>query len=386
MHDLKGSGKREGRMRQGTFARIAVVLLLVLAGLTTFVEGGVASAASGPAGAVYVLTNAATGNEVAIFHRAGDGTLTAAGSVPTGGLGTGAGLGSQGALAFGKGGKLLFAVNAGSNEISVFKVAKAGLTLVDRVASGGVMPISLTTHDDTLYVLNAGGEGNITGFRIRDNHKLVPLPDTTRPLSGAATGPAQIQVNPDGDLIAVTEKATNTIDLYRVDDSVITGPMAQPSVGTTPFGFVFDDDNRLIVSEAFGGAAGAGAVSSYSVEDAGAITPETSSLANGQGAPCWVALSKNGRYAFVANTGSGTVSAYEVGDEGELTLLNGAAGITGAGTAPADLGVSKNGHFLYVRNGGTGTISAFRVGSHGSLVSLGSTGALPNGAAGIAVR
>lgn len=375
-------------MRQGMFTRIVAALLLGLVGLTAFAQASPASAAQKPAGAVYALTNAASGNAVAIFNRADDGTLTAAGSVPTGGLGTGAGLGSQGALAFGKNGKLLFAVNAGSNEVSVFKVDRAGLTLVERVASGGVQPISLTTHDDTLYVLNAGGSGNIAGFRIRDGGKLFPLPNTTRPLSGAATAPAQVQVNPDGDLIAVTEKATNKIDLYRVDDGVVAGPMVQNSVGTTPFGFVFDDDNRLIVSEAFGGAAGAGAVSSYSVEDDGAISPETSSLANGQGAPCWVALSKNGRYAYVANTGSGTVSAYKVGREGALTLLNadGVAGVTGAGTAPADLGVSKNGHFLYVRNGGAGTISAFRVQSNGALMSLGTTGGLPSGAAGIAVR
>ncbi|MBC8078641.1 MAG: beta-propeller fold lactonase family protein [Chloroflexales bacterium] len=372
-------------MRQGMFARIAVALLLVCVGLTTFGQGGVASAASAPAGAVYALTNAADGNAVAIFNRAGDGTLTAASSVPTGGLGTGAGLGSQGALAFGKNGKLLFAVNAGSNEISTFKVGKTGLTLVDRVASGGVLPISLTTHDDTLYVLNAGASGNITGFRIREG-KLVPLPDTTRPLSSAAADPAQVQFNPDGDLLAVTEKATNTIDTYRIDDGAISGPFAQPAVGTTPFGFVFDDDNRLIVSEAFGGAAGAGAVSSYRVEDDGAISPATGSLANQQSAPCWVALSKNGRYAYVANTGSGTVSAYKVGDEGALTLLNGVAGVTGDGTRPADLGVSKNGRFLYVRNGGTGTISAFRVQSNGGLVSLGTTGALLSGSAGIAIR
>ena len=370
-------------MRQGMFARGAAAVL-VLVGLALGVNGGEARAASGPAGAVYALTNAASGNAVTIFERAQDGTLTLSGSIATGGLGTGAGLGSQGALAFGKNGKLLFAVNAGSDEISVFKVGRNDLTLVDRVASGGDQPISLSAYDDTLYVLNAGGSGNITGFRIRDS-KLVPLPNTTRPLSGAATGPAQVQFNADGDLLAVTEKNTNIIDLYRIDDGTIVGPFSQPSVGTTPFGFVFDDANRLIVSEAFGGAADAGAVSSYSVADDGAIAPVTGSLANQQGAPCWVALSKGGRYAFVANTGSGTVSAYLVGKAGRLTLLSAAAGVTGDGTRPADLDVSRNGRFLYVRNG-VGTISVFRVQSNGALTSMGATAGLPNGAAGITVR
>jgi DNA-binding beta-propeller fold protein YncE len=179
------------------------------------------------------------------------------------------------------------------------------------------------------------------------------------------------------------------IDIYRVGKhGMIDGPMVQASVGQTPFGFAFGWYNRLIVSEAFGGAAGAGAVSSYIVSDDGMIHPVSGSLANYQGAPCWVALSENGRFAYVANTGSGTVSAYRVDLNGALSLLNenGVAGMTGEGTKPADLGLSDGDRFLYVRNGETGTISAFQVQPDGMLMHLGETGMLPAGAAGLAVH
>src|SRR5436305_1920706 len=96
-----------------------VKTLFALALLPAFALGsGGAALARGNVGAVYTLTNAAAGNRVAVFDRASDGALTPAGTYSTGGLGSGDGLGSQGALALSQGNKWLFAVNAGSNEIS----------------------------------------------------------------------------------------------------------------------------------------------------------------------------------------------------------------------------------------------------------------------------
>src|SRR5437660_7834359 len=143
----------------------------------------VAVAADAP-GAVFALTNQVAGNSVAIYVRAADGTLTWAGSVATGGTGAGSGLGSQGALALSDDGRWLFAVNAGSNDISAFRVSPRGLTLTSRVASGGVRPISLTAHGDVLYVLNAGGDGNISGFTVGGGGALTAIAGSTRPRSG----------------------------------------------------------------------------------------------------------------------------------------------------------------------------------------------------------
>jgi 6-phosphogluconolactonase len=349
-------------------------------------------------GAVYAMTNAPTGNEVVIYRRAADGTLRKAGRIATEGLGTGPqpdgeGLGSQGALTLSEGHEWLFAVNGGSNDISVFAVQEdGGLTLVDKVASGGEQPVSLTVHEDLLYVLNDGGSGsgNITGFTVGPDGTLSPVAESTRPLSGRATDPATVKFNRDGSVLAVTEKATDRIDTYLVgDDRLASGPIVQNSVGQTPFGFAFSQRDRLIVSEAFGDRPGLGAVSSYTLSAAdGALHVVSGTVRNEQTASCWVAITNSGRYVYVSNTVSDTITSYGLGRDGSLTLLNAVAGVTGAGSMPREVALSTNSRFLYTLNRGTGTVSAFRVEVDGSLTPLQTIGGLPAGAGaeGLAAR
>lgn len=160
------------------------------------------------------------------------------------------------------------------------------------------------------------------------------------------------------------------------------GPAVHPSSGATPFGFAFTQQDALIVSEAFGGAALASAVSSYNLSDGG-LDVISSSVPTGQTAACWIAVSKNGKFAYSTNAGSGSVSAYRVGTDGSLSLIDGAAGITGSGTSPIDATVSNNGQYLYVLNGRTHNISAFEIHADGTLSSIGTFEGLPAGSAGI---
>src|SRR2546425_8101980 len=187
------------------------------ASLETSLEAQRADGALDGQRAVYTLTNQVAGNAVAVFDRAADGTLTAAGTIATGGTGTGGGLGSQGAVALSDDGRRLFAVNAGSNDVSVFSVGPAGLSLASRTASGGTLPISLTVHGNALYVLNAGGAGNISGVTVGATGGLTPIPGSIQPLSATNVGPAQGSFSPDGRRLVVTEETTNLLDGYPVD-------------------------------------------------------------------------------------------------------------------------------------------------------------------------
>jgi 6-phosphogluconolactonase (cycloisomerase 2 family) len=353
--------------------------------LALAILGGAANAASAhSAGAVYTLTNDPAGNSVKVFHRAGNGSLTAAGEFPTGGSGTGGGLGNQDAVVLD--GRRLFAVNAGSDSISAFKVRGTTLHLVDTIGSGGDQPISLTVEDRLIYVLNAGGAGNISGFTFSRHGDLSALSGSTRPLSGSGTGPAQVSFDPEGELLVVTEKNTNLIDLYEVgDDGRASGPATHPSSGATPFGFAFDERDHLIVSEAFGGATDQSAVSSYEVDDE-ELEPITASAGTTETAACWVVVTGNGRYTYATNTGSASISGYRIGRDGELTLLD-ADGRTGlTGLMPIDMALTRNSRFLYSLNSGDGTISGFRVRADGSLESIGGATGLPSGATGLAAR
>ena len=357
---------------------VALLMLLPQTGL-----------AGGRTGDVYVLTNQPqpTGNAVMVFHRDAAGMLTSAGGFATGGNGTGTGLGSQGAALLSGDSRLLFAVNAGSNSISVFAVSGDRLTLLDTVSSGGSQPISLTVRHNLLYVLNAGTP-NISGFTIEPaRHVLVPLPGSTQALPrGAAAAPAQVAFGPDGDVLVVTEKGTNLIDTFTVDDEGLAQPgVSFPSNGTTPFGFAFGHDNVAIVSDA-GSGAGSAAVSSYELDEDGNLEVITPALGDTQTAACWVVVPRNGRFAYTSNTGSGTVSSYTVSHGGNLALLNAVAASMGSGSAPTDMAFNDNSRFLYVLNSGNGTISGFRVQASGSLTPVTRAAGLPAGAAGIAAR
>lgn len=338
-------------------------------------------------GALYVATNATAGNEVLVFPRARDGTLGAPRSFATGGNGSGGGLGNQGGLVLTRGHRWLLVVNAGSNDLSVFAVARDGLVLTDRASSGGEQPVSVTAFRRVVYVLNAGGVGNITGFRVSEHGRLRPLLHSTRPLSSDAAGAAQVEFSAHGEVLVVTEKATNTISTYVVEDDGLTeGPQPQRSAGETPFGFATSNRGTLVVSEAFGGAAAASAMSSYNVSEDGTLEVVSASIGTTQTAACWVVITRDSRFAYTTNTGSNTISGYRLGRDGALTLLaaNGVNGTTGA--APIDMALGGHDRFLYTLNSGDGTISAFRVRADGSLTPQAGAVGLPAGANGLAAR
>jgi 6-phosphogluconolactonase len=320
--------------------------------------------------AVYTETNAADKNEILVYSTLHDGGLYLTSRVATRGMGTGAGLGNQGALALSPDGRWLYAVNAGSDDISVFALVANKPVLIQKVPSGGDQPISIALSHDLLYVLNAGGAGSISGFYVGDDRRVYPIPGSTRPLSGSAVGPAQIAFDTFGDVLAVTEKGTNKIDLYDVEDGVARGPNVQPSIGLTPFGFAFDRHDHLIVSEAFGGAANASALSSYEI-DGGMFPLEVVSgtVSTHQTAACWVVVSKDGHFAYTTNTGSSSISGYRIARNGELSLLNsnGVTGMTGSGSSPLDVAINSDGKLLFALSPNVGTISSFRVRDDGSL-------------------
>lgn len=361
-------------------AAIAVALLMFMP------QSGLAA---GRTGDVYVLTNQPTGNSVMTYHRDAQGMLSFVATVASGGVGTGTGgdpLGSQNPLILSCDHRLLFVVNAGSDSISVFGVKGDGLMLLQTVASGGTMPVSLAVQGDLLYALNAGGTPNISGFWINPrNNNLMPLMGSTQVLpGGAASAGAQISFSPDGGVLVVTEKGTNMIDTFVLNQNGVAQPgMSTTSNGATPFGFDFGHNNVAIVSDAAGGPDGTSALTSYKVDDDGMLNVITPALGDTQFAACWVVVPESGKYAYTSNSASNTISSYSVSGGGDLMLMNATAA---SANAPVDMALSANSQFLYTRNAGDSTISGFRIGGNGSLTMVTSASGLPAGAAGIAAR
>ena len=335
--------------------------------------------------AVYVQTNDATDNEVIVFSRAADGALAPVGRCSTGGRGTGLPhLASAGSVVLSDDGRWLLVVNAGSDELSLFVVQPDGLWLADRVRSGGSKPTSVAVSGTLVYVLN-NGTPNISGFNLTDG-KLTALAGSTRPLSAADADPAQISFTPGGRALIATERGTNTISSYVLDQrGYAQGPTTIKSSGQTPYGFGLTKAGSLIVSEAFGGAIGAAAASSYAVSGAGDLTMVSGSVGDTRSEVCWVALTKDDRFAYVTNFGDRTVSCYEITPDGSLKLHDPVAGSAGqGGKGLRDEAISGDGRYLYAIDADAQKLVGWAVGQDGQLTSAGEQDGVPDTVAGLA--
>ena len=343
-----------------------------------------------PPAAVYTLTNDAATNAVREYRRNTNGTLSFVADYPTGGSGSGDGLsGSSNALVFDPGSNRFYAVNAGSNSITVMSLAGDGsLSTVTTVNSGGTRPISVTAFADLIYVLNAGDPAqnipaNLSGFRLAGS-QLPPIEGSQEALSAANPNPAQIEFAPAGTVLAVTERATNKISTFRIDSNgAAEAVQAQDSNGPTPFGFDFTPGGVLVVSEAQSGEAAAGSVSSYTLNADGQLTTISNSVANNQTGACWVQVNRFAPYAYVTNTGDDNISLYEVDAAGALSLVG---SDTATGDAPVDLAISNDALFLYTLNTGDDSISVFSIGGDGALSPVTGINGLPANSVGLVAR
>ena len=362
-------------------------------------------------------------------------------------------LGSAGAVQLDPSNQFLFVVNTESaainngqgsynsdcnpGSITAFRVGAGGaLTFASKIASGGLFPNSLTVRQtttvngtttvtgDLLYVLNAGGPGtcstspNVTGFTVDNQGNLTALGSSQAIDPGPATGgtgvncapvtglpgcglnppafvrsAAQVRFTPDGSQVVVTVKGTNAIYVFPVQ---INGALGSGQVTTAPgpglptyFGFTFDQNSHMLVTETFGVATSiptgaAGAVSTYYVQAPGTLSQVSADVGDSGTAACWIFLDKKtGKYAYVSNNLSNTISSYSVKADGTVTLLNAAAA---PAKGPNDLaGAVDNGaSFMYVVNAGNNTITAFQINADGTLnplVPLGISTGFPAGSA-----
>ncbi|HET6871339.1 MAG TPA: beta-propeller fold lactonase family protein [Solirubrobacteraceae bacterium] len=381
-------------------------------------------------GTVYTTTNDPNGNAVIVFTRNRDGTLRQGPTVPTGGTGIAAQppftfpiVDSSGSMALAKNGRLLFVVNDGDNTITSFRTTDGGLRRVDRVSSGGVLPVSLTVHGNLLYVVNEESS-NISGYYFSDDGRLFSIPGSQQLLSPgfpSGTAPpnaggvaAQIGFSPDGHQLIVTLRGVpstvGAIDTFAVNpNGSLTLEQADrtASVDPNPFGFAFTPSGTLLVSNVgqvngtFAYPAGSvpipqildpaqftGSASSYSLSSTGALAPVTTEVLSGGRGACWLVLSKDGKFAFVTNTlstapilgppngigtGAGGLTTYRVGSDGSLTRLSQTD--LGPGS-PTDEAVSADGKFLYVSDPNvppppaTSHIDVFAINGNGSLTPI----------------
>lgn len=353
---------------------------LAVAALAVSVSAAAVSASDQGGGtALFVQDNSTDGNGIVAYQRNGDGSLTFLTTYPTGGLGgrqAGAGsdpLASQGSLV--RDGGLLLAVNAGSDSITVFRIAGDTLVRTQVVSSGGPFPTSLAAHGNLVYVLDAGGQGFVSGYRVTGDG-LQPIAGSTRTLLLGNTttpfflsSPAEVGFTPDGEHLIVTTKTHGTVDVFSIgpDGTPSAAPVKNAEAGV-PFAFIFNSAGQMVLN-----FAGTGSLEAFTVNADDTITPAGAPVSDGQAAACWVTPARD--FAYVSNTGSNDVSQFRTTSDGAVTLVNPTAASNIPGAIDSD---SAGGAFLYVQAGLSSSVHVFRIGPAGSLT-LVQVAAVPDG-------
>jgi 6-phosphogluconolactonase (cycloisomerase 2 family) len=356
-------------------------------------HAGVSTADPNAGHAVFVMTNDATKNEIIALQRDSSGALIDSRHYETRGRGSGGivdPLASQGSLTLSSDGNWLFAANAGSGTISAFAVDGAQLYFVDKIASGGAEPNSIAQHGHLVYVLNTAGASSVVGYFFERGH-FFKIPDSLRYLSGTAVGSGSVAFSADGRWLAVTEKATPSIDVFKVQpDGSLSQATINRTVGPGTFSAVFAPDGTLLAAETgIAGATDGAAVSSYQVQSDGTLKVVSASVPTLAAATCWDVI-VDGKYLYTSNAGTSSISGFTLGTGGSLTALPGTVVADNpAGSTNIDVAVSADGKHVYTLNTAKGTVGEFAVDlKTGQLSFVGVQGTLPAaaGANGIAAN
>ncbi len=333
------------------------------------------SAANASAERRFVYTNddVAGPNTVTALRIEPDGTVMSLPGSPyqTGGTGAGGGLFAANRTALQPGGDVLFVANGGSNDISAFRInaVSGALSAVpgSPFSSGGrsAFGTSLASTPDGRYLIAVNsGSANIVVFRIAANGALTPTPGSPYSLPSAPDG---IKVSPNGRFLAVALPESDLIDVFRIGRR---GELARvengPFPASIPAGLEINcTGERLYAGEA---ASGTG-VDVFAMDARGSLAAVGGSpfhFASGSFANV-VTLNPVENVLFVSNKDTATVTVLRVNRAGALTLVPGSPFIIGDPTVfPGGMATDRVGRFLYVADH-SGEVSVFRVQPDASL-------------------
>jgi 6-phosphogluconolactonase len=339
---------------------------------------------------LYTQTNEPT-NTVLQFTRGADGRLTRAASVPTGGAGTNGiringtpgpnTLGSQFSVITVPASRLLIAANGGDNSISVFGLdASSGApALMRNTRTAGLRPNSLAVSNQVLYASFLGGTLQLGAYRLAADGSLtkIGLYNVAQMggLSAASVAPTQILLSPDQRfLIVSTGTGSNAVLSFPINaDGSLGNPVANTTQFATPFAGQFvrtAGGATVFLSTGITGVS----LTAYTMSSTGVLTQLSQAAAAGVGAPCWLAVTPDGRHAYVGN-GSGSISSYSIGADGTLTLLQSMAAaepgvLAGVNSVAGDSWVSPDGRLLYSTYLGADKIVTYSIGTNGALTKI----------------
>lgn len=342
---------------------------LCVSALTLAVATLVAACGGGdPDSQVYSETNA-TANSIVHMGAGTDGALTVLNTVSTGGAGTNTGpdpLSSQNSVIATPDRKTLFAVNAGDNSVSAFSIDRrtGDLKLLKNNPTTGDKPVSLAYGDGYLYVLFQGSQ-TIQAYAVKDGVLGTSLGSWT--VDNAVGKPTQITLSPGGKYLLVNAgTASNAVDSFPVkSDGSLGTAVANTSDISSPFASVFLNPLTVLVTNA----------ADHSLQSLGFLNGKLSYrfapvVGDAAGAPCWLVVTPDGRFAYTGNGATGSISSYALSLLGKPRLLKAQAAADSTAVA-GDSWISADGRFLYTAYLEEGYVVSYAIGLDGSLKKVG---------------
>ncbi len=221
----------------------------------------------------------------------------------------------------------IFAVNQGSNSVTVIDGATNGTATV----AVGTLPDAVAVNPVTnkIYVVNEGGNAAVT---VIDGATYGTTSVVTR-----ATTPAAVAVNPVTNRVYVVNQNNNNVSVL---DGATNSIVATVPAGVHPQAIAINPvTNKIYVPNFSDG--------SVTIIDGASNSP--TGLYTGQGDPYAVAVNSTTNRIYVANLG-GTVSVI---DGASNSLV---ANVT-VGSTPCAIAVNPASNKIYVANYGDGTVS-----------------------------
>lgn len=238
-----------------------------------------------------------------------------------------------------------------------------------------------------VYVTNSESN-NVSGYTINPSTGgLATVPGSP---FGNVSAPSAMVVSSDGFFAYAANSQANNVTAFRVGTNgallltTSTPTTLNPAlVGTAPRALAISRDSRFL----YVANSGSDSVTVFGIGTGGVLTrvPQATGNPNpvpaGGSSPIALAISPTGRFLYVANSASDTVTAFQVETSGLLTQVLAAGPGTNpvpvSGTKPTALAMSSNGQFLYLTNGASNTVTAFRVETSGLLTLIPPTGSNP---------
>ena len=221
--------------------------------------------------------------------------------------------------------------------------------------------INVTCSEEFVYVAN-NAVNTLASLSIGAGGVLTPVGSA----SATGVGPTSVVVHPNGNFAYVSNAGGNTISVYRIQSGTLGSAIYVVPTDTGPVKLAITPNGNFLYAVNIN----AGTISEYSIAQGGGLTAVAGSpygANNGvhQGGLNGLAIDPSSTYLYVSNATNSTVYEYQIrASDGVLQYL----GSTSAGlSAPTSVAISPNGKFAYVVNSGTNKVAIFSIGAGGTL-------------------